>query len=173
MVSSISNMKYSIYYKPFLITVKLFQVWQYITNNSIRQALAYTQLNSIRVLFLTIQFSISHLFADLLNAKQFYLTHRYDPIRCYQSESEWIWEQFKWRGTSYALELHTCILIIKLSCVIRRTFVSRGLTPLQRWIWRILDLKQTDFKRISSTIRFLLVHLKLNVSQPDDFLILV
>ena len=35
-----------------------------ITNNSIRQSFVYTQLNGQTVLFLTIQFSISHLFAQ-------------------------------------------------------------------------------------------------------------
>ena len=40
------------------------------------------------VLFLTIQFSISHLFALSLNVKQMYLTHRLDPIRCYRSGPE-------------------------------------------------------------------------------------
>ena len=36
----------------------------------------YTQLNEQTVLFLLIQFSISHLFALSLNVKHFYLTHR-------------------------------------------------------------------------------------------------
>ena len=36
----------------------------------------YPQLNDQTVLFLTIQFSISHLFAVCLNIKQFYLTYR-------------------------------------------------------------------------------------------------
>ena len=56
-----------------------FQVLLCITNNSIKhQSFAYIQLNDQTVLFQTIQFSISHLFALSLNVKQFYLTHRQD-----------------------------------------------------------------------------------------------
>ena len=36
---------------------------------------------------------ISHLFALCLNVTQFYLTHRYDSIRCYYSRVEWTWER--------------------------------------------------------------------------------
>ena len=36
----------------------------------------YTQLKDLKVQFLTIQFSISHLFALNLNVKQFYLIHK-------------------------------------------------------------------------------------------------
>ena len=36
----------------------------------------YTQLNHQTVLFLTSQFSLSHLFALTLNVKEFKLTHR-------------------------------------------------------------------------------------------------
>ena len=36
----------------------------------------YTLLNGQTVLFLSIWFNISHLFAHNLNVKQFYLTHR-------------------------------------------------------------------------------------------------
>ena len=42
----------------------------------------YTQLNHQTVLFLTIRYNASHLFAHSLNVKQFYLTHREDPIWC-------------------------------------------------------------------------------------------
>ena len=60
-----------------LYTVKWFQVLLCITNNLIKQQLfVYTPLNDQIVLFLTIQFSLSHLFALNLNLKQFYLTHR-------------------------------------------------------------------------------------------------
>ena len=55
--------------------IKWFQVLLYITNNSIKyQSFVSTQLNDQTVQFLTIQFSISHLFALSLNVKQFYLT---------------------------------------------------------------------------------------------------
>ena len=46
-----------------------------ITNNSIKHhSFVYAQLNDQTHLFLTIQSSISHLFALTLNVKQFYLT---------------------------------------------------------------------------------------------------
>ena len=48
--------------------------------------------NNQTVLFLTIQFSINHLFEHCLNVKQFNLTNRQDPIRCYHSGSEWTWK---------------------------------------------------------------------------------
>ena len=65
---------------------KWFRILLYITNNSIKhQLFVYTRLNYLTVLFLTIQFSISHLFALSLNVKQYYLIHRYDFIRCYHS----------------------------------------------------------------------------------------
>ena len=52
--------------------VKWFQVLLRITNNSIkRQLFLYTQLNDETILFLTIQFSISHLFALCLNDQAF------------------------------------------------------------------------------------------------------
>ena len=42
-----------------------FQVWLCITNNSVKpQSFVYIQLNEQTVLFLTIQLSISHLFAQ-------------------------------------------------------------------------------------------------------------
>ena len=44
------------------------------------QLFVYAKLNDQTVLFQTIQFSISHLFALGLNVKQFYLTHEQDPI---------------------------------------------------------------------------------------------
>ena len=57
--------------------LKWFQVLLCVTNNSIKhQSFVYTQLNDQTVQFLTIQFSISHLFVLSLNVKQFYSTHR-------------------------------------------------------------------------------------------------
>ena len=57
--------------------LKWFQVLLCITNNSIKhQSFLYTLLNDQTVLFLTIHFSISHLFSLSLNIKQFYLTDR-------------------------------------------------------------------------------------------------
>ena len=113
----------------------MFQVLLCITNNSIiHQSFIYTQLNDQTVLFQAIQFSISHLFARCLNAKQFYLTHRKDPIRCYHSGPEWTWEQWQWRVTPHSPKLqHYCNLTIRLFSFISRTLVGcRGLTPLQK-----------------------------------------
>ena len=61
------------FYLLFIIhlhTVKWFQVLLCITNNSIKQSFVYTQLNDQTVLFQSIQFSISHLFAHSLYVKQ-------------------------------------------------------------------------------------------------------
>ena len=49
--------------------------------------------NGQRVLFTTIPFNISHLFALTLNVKQLYLTHRWNPTRCYHSGPEWVCKQ--------------------------------------------------------------------------------
>ena len=58
-------------------------------NNSIKhQSFVYTQLNDRTILFLTIHFSIIHLFVLSLNVKQSYLSHRQDAIRCYHSRLE-------------------------------------------------------------------------------------
>ena len=59
-----------------LLTVEWFEVLLCITNNSIKhQSFVYRRLDGQIVLFLTIQFRISHLFALSLNVKQFFLTH--------------------------------------------------------------------------------------------------
>ena len=61
----------------------------YITNNSIKHhSFVYTQLNDPTLPFLIIQPNKSHLSAQSLNVKQFYLTYRLDSFRCYSSESE-------------------------------------------------------------------------------------
>ena len=58
-----------------LPTVEWFQVLLCMTNNSIKhQLFVYTQLKDQTVLFLTIQFSMRHLFAQSWNVKQFYLS---------------------------------------------------------------------------------------------------
>ena len=58
-------------------TVKWYQVLLCISNNSIKhQSFVYAQLNDQTILFLTIRFSVNHLFALGLNVKQFYATHR-------------------------------------------------------------------------------------------------
>ena len=60
-----------------------------ISNNSVEHKCSffvYTQLN-VTIIFQIIQFSQVH----SLNIKQFYLTYRLDPFRCYHSGPEWIW----------------------------------------------------------------------------------
>ena len=81
----LSYINYSIEHYPFFFhTVKLFQALLCITNNSIKhQSFVNTQLKDQTILFLTILFIISHLFAHRYNVKQFYWTHRKDPIRFY------------------------------------------------------------------------------------------
>ena len=78
MVSSIS-IQHKYFYLRLIIclhTIKWFQIFLYITNNSIIQTFVYTQLNDQTALFQTTQFSASHLFSHSFNVKQFYLTHR-------------------------------------------------------------------------------------------------
>ena len=60
----------------------------------------------------------------------FYLTHRYDPIRCYHSGPEWTWERRQWRGTHHSPKLqYYWNLTIKLFSVISRTLVGGGSYP--------------------------------------------
>ena len=71
MVSSIS-ISYGYFYLLLIIclhTVKWFQVLLYITNKSIKQSFVSTQLNDQAIVFLPFQFSISHLFAHVLNSQ--------------------------------------------------------------------------------------------------------
>ena len=91
------------------------------------QSFVYTQSDDQTVLFQTIQFSIGHLLAHSLNAKQFNLTHRYDPIMCYDSESESYWEQWQLKSTPYSSKLQDWSLAIKFFSVISRTRVGRVL----------------------------------------------
>ena len=109
--------------------VKWFQVLLCITNNSIKhQSFIYSQLNDETVLFLTIQFSISHFFALSLFVKQFYLTYRYDPIRCHHSE--WSWEWWQWKGTPHSPKLqHYWSLTIGLINVISSTLIEGEFYP--------------------------------------------
>ena len=92
----------------------------------------FTQLNDQIVLFQTIQFCMSHLCACSLIVKQFYLTHRYDPIRCCHSRPEWSWDWWQWRGILHFSELQHCWnLTIRLFCVISWTLIG-GVLPLCR-----------------------------------------
>ena len=69
---------------------------------SVSSRFVYTQLNGQRVLFLAIQFSISHVFLHSLNVKQFYLTQREDLINCYDFGLEWTLKRWQWRSTPYS-----------------------------------------------------------------------
>ena len=111
-----------------------FSISQSITNNSIKhQWFIFTRLNDQTILLLTIQFSISHLFALILNVKQLFLTHRYDLIRCYHSRLEWTREQCQWRGTPHFPKLkYYWSLTIWLFSVISRTLVVEMALPLYR-----------------------------------------
>ena len=84
----------------------------------------------ITVLFLTIQFSISHFFVLTLIVKQFYLTHIQDPFKCYHSEPEWTWARWQWRSTPYSPNVqHYWSPTIRLFNVKSRTLI-RGVLPL-------------------------------------------
>ena len=61
----------------YLYIDEWFQVLLCIINNSIKhQGFVYTQLNDQTVVFQSIKFGMSHLFALSLNVKQFSLTDR-------------------------------------------------------------------------------------------------
>ena len=49
--------------------------WCYLTVTIKHQSFVYARLNSQKIIFLTIQSSIIHLFSNILNVKQFSLTH--------------------------------------------------------------------------------------------------
>ena len=117
------------YFKHFNLVkkVKWILLLLSITNYSIKH-----QLFNQTVLFQTIQFSISHFFAFSLNAKQFYLTYRRDPLRCYHSGPEWTWGRWQWRRTPHSPKLqHYWSMTIRLFDVIYRTLVT-GVLPLCR-----------------------------------------
>ena len=69
------------------------------------------------------QFTLAcHLFALILNVRQFYWIHRKDPFRCYRSRPEWTWEWWQRRGTSHSPKFqHYSSFAIRLFCVIFKT----------------------------------------------------
>ena len=70
-------MNNSIYNKSFVGIQVNGTNYDYLSKNSVKhKSFVYTQLNDQTVLFLTIQFRISHLLGHILNVKQFYLAHR-------------------------------------------------------------------------------------------------
>ena len=110
-------------------TVKYFQVLLFNPNNNI--SYLFTQLNDQTLLFQTSQFNTSHLLALSLNVELFYLTHWQNPISCYYSGPEWIWERWKWRGTQHPPKLqHYWSLTISFffSLIFRKLVV--GVLPL-------------------------------------------
>ena len=124
------------YFKQFNLAwvnkVKWFKVLLCITNDLFKlQSFIYSQLNDQTVLFLTIHFSISHLFAHSLNVKYFNLTHRYDFIKCYHFGPEWTWEQWQWRSALHSLNLLDWSLTVRLFNVIFATLTVGEVTPLQ------------------------------------------
>ena len=61
----------------------------------------------------------------IISVKQFYLTHKYDPNRCYHSGSVWTWKWWQWRGTPHYPKFQHCrSLVIRLLNVISRTLVE-------------------------------------------------
>ena len=109
------------------------------TPPSINIVFVGTQLNVKTVLFQTIQFSLSHLFAPCLNVKWFYLIHRQDPIRYYYSGPEWTWERWHWRSTPHSLKLHHCSVSYS-----GHSLGGWSLIPQQRCSWCILQPKPTE-----------------------------
>ena len=85
--------------------------------------------------------SVKHLFAHCLDVKQFYLSHRWDPIRCYHSK--WSREQWQWRQTPHSPNLQSWGLVIRLFNVISRTLLVGCLILWQRCSRRILLPQQT------------------------------
>ena len=113
---------------------------------TIHHSFVYTQLNNQTVLFQTIQFSISHLFALSLIVKYFHLTQIEDSVRCYHSWSEKTWERWQWRSTPHFPKLqHYWSLTIRLFSVIFRVLIEKGLTPPQRNSWCILQPQPTGW----------------------------
>ena len=105
---------------------------------SLSRARTHTHAPSIPIIYCSWQvplttFSVctklpSRLFAHSL----FYLTHRYDPIRCYHSELEWTWEQWQWRGTPHSPNLQGWSLAIRLFYILSRSLVGGEVLPLWR-----------------------------------------
>ena len=76
------------------------------------QVLLYNSHNLVSVIF--------------LHTVYFYLTHRYDPIRCNHSGSEQTSEQWQWRDTPHTPNLQSWSLAIRWFNVISRTLIWSG-----------------------------------------------
>ena len=100
----------------FRNTVNEFQVLLINTYNSIQHySFVSTELNGSKYcnVSLRIQLNIRHLFAHNLDVKEFYLTHRLDPVRYYYSGPERTWEQWRSRSTPHSPKLQDRRLTIK------------------------------------------------------------
>ena len=65
-------------------------------------------------------------------------------IRIYHSGPNWTCKRLQWRGTPRSPKFqHYWNLTIRFVCVISSTLVGRGLTPLQRCSWYILQPQPT------------------------------
>ena len=82
-----------------------------------------------------------------LNVKQFYLTHRLDPIRCYHSKSEWTWEQWQWRGIQHSAKLPDWCLTIRLFVSYPRHSLGESYS-LQRCCQCILQPQPTGLNTV-------------------------
>ena len=76
----------------------------------------------------------------------FYLTHRWDPIRCFHSASEWIWKQWQWIGTLNSQTLQDWSLTIRLFSVIIRTLLGGYLSVEMQLVYSI------DHSRLGSSV---------------------
>ena len=105
----------------------------------------FKQFNDQVVRFLTIQFSFSsQFFAVSLNVKQFFLIHRYYPIRWYHTRLGCTWKTLQWRGTPNSPTFHYYLsLTIILFNVILRRLVGRVLPSLLRCSWCLIESQKS------------------------------
>ena len=120
----------------------------YITKSSIKnQSFVYTQLNDQTVLFLTIHFCISLLFALSLNVKEFYLIHTYILLWTRKNARVNL-GAMGMKGTPHSPKLqHYWSLNIGLFSVISRILVAQESYPFaetQFYNFSILQLSRPD-----------------------------
>ena len=108
-----------------------------ITNNSIK----HKSINTVKWLYNSIsKTSILHKsFVYTQFKRQFYLTQRLGPFRCYHSGPLRQLVQCQWRVPSDSPKLQDWSLTIRLFDVISRTLVMAGFIFLQRCSWCILQ----------------------------------
>ena len=109
-----------------LNTIKWFQILWFNTNNSIKhESFVFTHLDDQTVLFQTNNLTC-HFFALSLNVKQFYLTCRKEPIKCYHSGPEWIWGWWQVKGHSAFPKAPTLAKLHHQNIVIYQTLIGGG-----------------------------------------------